>query len=313
MSAIRPALVCLLLVVAGCPAAAPVASPGSDALTPGAHHVAIDGVEIAYEVRGQGPVCIAHPGGPGFDGAYLHDGALERHFTMVYLDPIGTGASGKLPASEAYSIARDVGVLDQVRRHLHAERVCLLGHSYGGFVVQTYAVKYPGRITALILYSTTPTTTDEWSKQVDANLVAFKDAPWFAQAMAGMNAESEAHSDADLKAALALEGPLFFTDWEARKSEYAAVFGAAKLSYEVATRREGAPFDVRNQLRAVVVPALVITGDRDFISGPVVSGWISSNVRGSKLVVIEHAGHFAHLEQPAAFAAAIDAFAPSVR
>ncbi len=302
-----------LLLVAACSGTPHTASSSGDGLKAGTHHVKVDGVDVAYEVKGQGPPCIAHPGGPGFDSAYLRSEALEKNFTMVYLDPIGTGGSGKLPKTASYSIARDVAVLDEVRRNIHADRVCLLGHSYGGFVVQSYAVAYPGRVTALMLYSTTPTTTDEWSTQVETNLSAAKNEPWFEQAIAGMGAEGEAKSDAELKAALDQEGPMFFTDWHARSSEYEKVFAAAHLSNEVATRREGQPFDVRGQLKALVVPTLVITGDHDYISGPVASGWISSNVKDSKLVVIEHAGHFSHLEQPAAFGAAVAAFAPSVR
>lgn len=279
----------------------------------GASHVMIDGVDIAYEVRGHGPVCLAHPGGPGFDSSYLRSPALEARFTVVYIDPVGTGASGRLPANEKYSIQRDAAVLDQVRRHLGLERVCLIGHSYGGFIVQRFALAHPEAVSALILYSTTPTTNDEWSAQVEANLSARKGEPWFDAAIAGTQREAQAKSDEDLKAALLEEAPMFFADWTHRQDELMKVFAAAKLSLEVSTRREGEPFDARAQLRGVKVPVLVITGDHDFVSGPIVSGWITASVPGSKLVVIKDAGHFAHLEQPAAFAAAIDAFAPAVR
>src|SRR5205085_4297344 len=99
----------------------------------------IDGVDVVYVVAGQGPVCIAHPGGPGLDASYLHAPALEARFTMVYVDPMGVGASGPLPAARKYSIANDAAVLDQVRRSIHRDTVCVLGHSYGGFVAEHYA------------------------------------------------------------------------------------------------------------------------------------------------------------------------------
>ena len=40
--------------------------------------------------------------------------------------------------------------------------------------------------------------------------------------------------------------------------------------------------------------------------------WSEQGIKGSKLVVIEQAGHFSHLEQPAAFEQAVAPFAASL-
>jgi pimeloyl-ACP methyl ester carboxylesterase len=61
------------------------------------HTVEIEGVRQAYEVAGSGPICVVHSGGPGINAGYLRMPSLERHLTMIYLDPIGTGRSGFLP------------------------------------------------------------------------------------------------------------------------------------------------------------------------------------------------------------------------
>ena len=74
---------------------------------------------------GSGPVCLAHPGGPGFDGGYLASTELERAFTVVYLDPIGTGASEKLqPTSEFRAVATRRSSTVCVRRSATSGRVC---------------------------------------------------------------------------------------------------------------------------------------------------------------------------------------------
>jgi len=39
---------------------------------------------------------MSRPGGPGIHWQYLRMGFLEHHFTMLYLEPIGTGGSGRL-------------------------------------------------------------------------------------------------------------------------------------------------------------------------------------------------------------------------
>ena len=83
----------------------------------GRHAITIDGVRQVFHVSGTGPLCLAQPGGPGFGWEYLRMPALEQHLTMVYLEPIGTGDSGRLPARGDYR-------LDVWARFLHgvAER-----------------------------------------------------------------------------------------------------------------------------------------------------------------------------------------------
>ncbi|MGC4857359.1 hypothetical protein ACLQ24_29335 [Micromonospora sp. DT4] len=55
-----------------------------------------------YPVAGTGPVCVAHSGGPGIEWAYLRAPGIEEHFTMVYVEPVGTGASGRLDNHDDY-------------------------------------------------------------------------------------------------------------------------------------------------------------------------------------------------------------------
>ncbi|MEU2033738.1 alpha/beta fold hydrolase [Nocardia amamiensis] len=59
--------------------------PTSGALAPGVHAFDSDGVTQRYHVYGSGPVCLAHPGGPGIHWEYLRMPALEQHLTMVYV------------------------------------------------------------------------------------------------------------------------------------------------------------------------------------------------------------------------------------
>ncbi|MGW4774519.1 alpha/beta fold hydrolase [Nocardia sp. NPDC004278] len=89
----------------------PISQQTFDASAPGVHAFDSDGVPQRYHVYGGGPVCLAHPGGPGFRWEYLRMPELEEHLTMVYVEPLGTGESGRLPTHpngytrERYSIA----------------------------------------------------------------------------------------------------------------------------------------------------------------------------------------------------------------
>jgi hypothetical protein len=66
-------------------------------LGPGVHRLTLNGARQVYHVAGDGPVMVAHSGGPGVDYTYLRSARLEEHFTMVYLEPVGTGESRPLP------------------------------------------------------------------------------------------------------------------------------------------------------------------------------------------------------------------------
>ncbi|MFD1930767.1 alpha/beta fold hydrolase [Nonomuraea mangrovi] len=120
-------------------------------LSPGTHTVDVGRVAQRYHVAGTGPVCLAHPGGPGLSWEYLRMPAAEELLTLVYVEPIGTGASGRLPAHpHGYTRERYAQALDGLIRHLGVARVHLLGHSHGGFVAQHYALTRPDRLAGVV-------------------------------------------------------------------------------------------------------------------------------------------------------------------
>ncbi len=56
--------------------------------------------------------------------------------------------------------------------------------------------------------------------------------------------------------------------------------------------------DVREDAARLRIPTLLLYGDRDNATPLSFARLFSEQISGSKLVVIEHAGHFVHLEQP---------------
>ena len=92
-----------------------------------------DGRTLGYHKMGSGPVLVCHPGGPGFSSLYFGDLAgLWERFTLVLLNPRGTGDSGRPKDPRAYQIEDYVSDVEELRVHLGLERLLLLGHSHGG-------------------------------------------------------------------------------------------------------------------------------------------------------------------------------------
>lgn len=126
-------------------------------LAPGAHSFRLGGITQRYHVHGTGPVCVAHPGGPGLFWDYLRVPALEEHLTMVYVEPIGTGGSGCLPSHpHGYTRDRYSRFLQVLINRLSAGKVHLLGHAEGALVAAHHALHRPERLAGVVLYEGAP-------------------------------------------------------------------------------------------------------------------------------------------------------------
>jgi len=68
------------------------------------------------------------------------------------------------------------------------------------------------------------------------------------------------------------------------------------------------PFDLRDRLKTIKTPALIVVGDDDFICSVEAARRLHLALPNSKLLVIERCGHFPWMEQPAAFEAHVTEF-----
>jgi len=294
----------------------------SSVLVAGDHRASIDGATIAYHVFGKGPVVMVHPGGPGIEWSFVRMPRLEKFATVVYIEPIGTGASSRLKDPNGYTMDRYVSDVEGLRAHLGLERFVLLGHSHGGFVAQAYAVGHPDHLRGLVLYDTSPVTGPEWEKDVESNVAWFKDEPWFAEAKDGLAHETSATTDEEMTEVFRHEFPLYFAEWTRRAKEFEPYRAAVRIT--AAPGRAGtdttassavgiAPvFDVRDKLSTLHVPTLIIVGTRDFVTSEKFAGMIHDRIAGSRMLILHHSGHMGHIEEPVAFADGIHGFLKSL-
>ena len=281
---------------------------------PGEHRLAVDGGDVCYHVAGHGPVCLVHPGGSGVAWRYLRMPEVERHLTLVYIEPLGTGGSGRLPRLADYSRERDVHNVEALRRHLGQERIGLLGHSYGGMVALSYALQHADRLDPLILHSTAPTSGPDFDAEMQANLTWFQDRPWFPESRGALRLFFRARTDEEKTAAIRKVMPLFFADYDGRRAELDPFIRATR-AYAVRDHDAmPAPFEVRARLHEIQAPTLILAGERDFICSVKWARVLERGIAGSRLAVLAHSGHMAHVEEPLAFAQAIADFlaAPNV-
>jgi proline iminopeptidase len=113
----------------------------------------INGVKLGYTLVGRGPPLIVVAPGWGIGSHYLQRGLLPLavRFTLIFLDPRGSGRSGR-PANNAAmssaAMAEDIYALVQ---HLELASADLLGHSNGGAIALMFAANHPEACGKIVL------------------------------------------------------------------------------------------------------------------------------------------------------------------
>jgi len=265
-----------------------------------------DGRKLTYRKLGHGPMLVCHPGGPGFSSAYLGDLAgLWERFTLVILNPRGTDGSDRPADPDAYHLNDYVSDLDELRRHLGLEQMLLLGYSHGGLVAQAYASAYPDRVLRLVLASTSARFGPDQEAATQAAKEKRSAQPWYSDAVAAGDEQDamDEVTDEELRAFVFRRMPFYFARFGPAEAGYLDTFSSESINADALQvfGEEIASLDLRTRIAAITAPTLVITGDEDFICGPVCAAEISRAISGAREVIIGDAGHMVFVEQAQAF------------
>jgi proline iminopeptidase len=277
-----------------------------NALTPGPHALIVDGVRQRFHVYGRGPVCVVHPGGPGVSWEYLRLPALEESNTMVYVEPIGTGESGRLPDTDLYTLARYVTHLRAIVEAVGGRDAALLGHAHGGSVLQGYITTHPGSVRALVLVSSTPAWNAEMIRETGDNLARFAEQHAGHSEAADVEAAYldmlTATDDQTLTYAMRRLFPAYFRDyWGGSFARLFALRSTITAWAEPSSRGAFERTDFRDSLVRIPTPALVIAGAWDPFISPRWSRALAVGLPESRAVQLSNSAHMPHLEEPEIF------------
>jgi proline iminopeptidase len=277
------------------------------------------GALIYYEVMGRGaPLVIVH-GGPGASHDYFLPYLLPlmRSYKLVFIDERGSGKSSKVEDPKQYTVANMVEDIETVRQALDLGKISLLGHSFGGVLVQSYAFKYQKNLSHLILGSTFSST-----RELNEALARMK---------ANMDPKDRERVNALEAAGLFGKGEI----WEHGRypEEYAKLaWGKGYFpyiyhnqpdpNYDPLSSNTGTAWDVYREmwgsdgefivdgnlkeveyvdrLAEIKVPTLIIVGENDE-SDPKMSKEMHAKIAGSQLVILPNSGHMTFVDQSELF------------
>jgi L-proline amide hydrolase len=259
---------------------------------------------------GATPLLALH-GGPGSTHHYfapLEGLAPER--PVVTYDQIGCGGSDR-PQDIEWSVDAFREEVNAVRSQLGLKQIHLLGTSWGGMLALEHVLSGAEGIVGLIL-SSTLASVDQWAaeqlKLRDAlprdvvevferhERACTYDDPEYEQAM---QAYFDRHFYRGPKPRAELE------EMNAAKSVevYRAMQGPNEWTVTGALRG----WDVRDRLREIEVPTLVIRGRHDMSTDPI-SATLVNGIKGAREVVLENSSHTPVLEETDQYLAAISKF-----
>jgi proline-specific peptidase len=270
-----------------------------------------DGRRLAYRREGAGPTLVCHPGGPGFSARYFGDLAqLADTFTLILLDPRGTGGSSAPDDVRAYTTADYVSDLEELRIHLGEERLNVLGHSHGGVVGMAYAAAHPEGARKLVALDTLVRLQPD---EMEAIMLHHEGAPWYDDARRALQQEEAGeYSNAEELAEIVRRFmPFYFARFDDRAAKYVDEdLGPERPNPDpLRVFNEGLPdWDLRPDLARIAAPTLVLTGAEDFICGPACAEEIAAGIADSRKVVLDGCGHFPFVEAAERFRAEVTAF-----
>lgn len=261
--------------------------------------IRINDTEIFYERRGAGYPCLLMHGGFGMDHTYFHPwlDPLGDIFELVSYDHRCNGRSGGPPIETMTfpQLSDDAAALSDT---LGFERGAVLGHSAGGFLALHYALRYPERVSHLILVATA--AAFDYAAEVGANAVR----EGATQQMLERLAAPPPVDDAAMGPAFRALMPLYFRN---STPEIAAAFNETHWR-AAAYARNAEVFqahDVVHHLDRLTMPVLMVAGANDFLCPPSEARRLHAGLGSCTLDVIEDCGHFPFIDRPDAFRSAV--------
>jgi proline iminopeptidase len=280
--------------------------------------VAVEGGQVAVYIYGavNGETVLCLNGGPGVASQYLRDQfwvLAERGYRVVIHDQLGTGASDRPDDARLWTLRRYVREVDTVRAAVGADKIHLIGHSWGGWLGIEYAITHPDRLKSCVFSNT--------GASMPAHLAELRRllAEFGVETLAMIDRlESAGQIDSPLYKAICT---LFYARHSSRRAYEAgkakrsdvnmriqrALWGAAEFS----ATGELANWNRLDELRRVSAPALVLVGAHDYLT-PKSAALIQTHLPNARLVLFPESGHSPYLDEPESYLGVVTEFLDGV-
>ena len=254
-----------------------------------------DDVRLYYEDTGAGDAMVfVHE----FAGDHRQWEPQVRYFSRRYrcitFDARGYPLSDVPEADEKYSQDRARDDIKAITDHLGIERAHIVGHSMGAFATLHFGLRYPARALTLVLagcgYGAHPD-----AQQAFLDLTK-RTADMFRSESMETAAAKYARSPGRLQ--YRAKDPRGYAEFAATLAEHSAEGSA--LTMANVQRLRPSLLDLQDELKALELPVLIITGDED---DPCLDPGVFMKrlIPNAGLAMVPKTGHTINTEEPALF------------
>jgi proline iminopeptidase len=264
----------------------------------GSFNLSVDSVSIHYSILGSGEPLLICPVTWGVDGhRWTTLDELAKDFTLIRLDPRGTGKSGAVKQKSDFGIPTLVEDIERLRIHLGIEQWNVMGQSAGGWTALEYTLAHQSHVNKLIIVCSAP--TGRFHKGT------FRDPlhPLFPKYDA---LSKEIRSLPHQERVKRFNRTIYQYDVQTAESRKTidtifadAEFDPKRNQYFV--MNELPRYNVSERLAEISVPTLVVGGKHDVHVSPAWSEAMAEKIPNAQLVMMEHSGHFPWLDEPKKF------------
>ena len=233
-------------------------------------HARVNGISLYYATIGHGPSVVLLHGGLANSDYWGHQvTALAPHHTVILVDSRGHGRSTRDSRRYGYDLMADdvVALLDT----LHIANADVVGWSDGAILGLDLAIRHPDRVGKIFAFAAN-TVTSGVQEGVEKN-------------------------------------PTFARYIERAGQEYARLSATPKdydgFVAQISKMWETEPNWTDAQLKSIRSPVWVVDGDHDEAIKRAHTEYIAATIPGAGLLILPNTSHFAFLQDPALFNAAL--------
>lgn len=229
---------------------------------------------------------------------------LAKDFTLIRIDPRGTGKSGNVNLKEEYSIRTLVNDIEAIRLQLNIKKWHVMGQSAGGWTALEYTLAHQAHVEKLVIVCSAPTGQFHKGTFRDPSHTLYPQYEKLSQEIRVLP-----HAERVKTFNRTIYQYDVQTD-DARKAVN-EIFGKAEFNpprNQYFVMEELKRYNVTARLIEINVPTVVIGGKHDVHVSPSWSEIMAKKIPGAQLVMMEQSGHFPWLDEPEKFFSAVKTF-----
>ena len=219
-------------------------------------YAAVNGLNMYYEVHGEGPpLLLLHGGSGSIPEKWIP--FFSRRFQVIAIEQMGHGRTADLRDRpfHYYDMAEDTV---ELTRQLDIETFSVIGYSDGGIIGLDMAIHHPERVTKLAVTGANCRTDGYTAENLELVRSFDPDPEPVSEAYARLSPDGADH--------------------------WPILLGRLKPMWMVE------PSFTREQLQSIKAPTLIIVGDDDIVT-PEHAVEMFRTIRAAQLCVVPHSGH----------------------